>query len=79
MKTLSLRLNESIFLETEKVVSIIHKPRNKYLNEAIDYYNRIQKQALIAKKLEHESKLVKSESMKVLKEFERLHDNTKAI
>jgi hypothetical protein len=79
MKTLSLRLNESIFLETEKVVSKIHKPRNKYLNEAIDYYNRIQKQALLAKKLEQESKLVKSESMKVLKEFERLHDNNKAI
>jgi hypothetical protein len=79
MKTLSLRLNESIFLETEKVVSKIHKPRNKYLNEAIDYYNRIQKQALLAEKLEQESKLVKSESMKVLKEFERLHDNNKAI
>jgi hypothetical protein len=79
MKTLSLRLNDTIFQETEKMVSIVHKPRNKYISEAIDYYNRIQKQALLAKKLEKESELVKAESMKVLIEFEALNDNNKAI
>lgn len=79
MKTLSLRLNDTIFQETEKVVSIIHKTRNKYISEAIDYYNRIQKQALLAKRLEKESELVKDESMKVLIEFEALNDNNKAI
>lgn len=79
MKTLSLRLNDTIFQETEKVVSIVKKPRNKYISEAIDYYNRIQKQALLAKRLEKESELVKSESMKVLIEFEALNDNNKAI
>jgi hypothetical protein len=75
MKTLSLRLNESVFLETEKVVTLIHKPRNKYLNEAINYYNKIQKRELLAKRLEKESKLVKKESMIVLSEFEKLNDN----
>ena len=75
MKTLSLRLNETVFIETEKVVSMIHKPRNKYINEALEYYNKIQKRTLIAKKLEKESKLVKAESMVVLSEFEALHDN----
>jgi hypothetical protein len=79
MKTLSLRLNDTTFKETEKVVSVIHKPRNKYINEALDYYNRIQRQTLLAKKLDHESRLVKSESLKVLKDFEKLHDNNKAI
>jgi hypothetical protein len=75
MKTLSLRLNDTVFVETEKVVSMIHKPRNKYINEALEYYNKIQKRTLIAKKLEKESKLVKVESMIVLSEFEALHDN----
>lgn len=79
MKTLSLRLNDSVFQETEKVVAIIHKPRNKYINEALDYYNKIQKRALLFKKLENESNLVKKESMKVLSEFEALYDNDKTI
>lgn len=74
MKTLSLRLNDSVFQETEKVVAIVHKPRNKYINEALEYYNKIQKQTILAKRLEKESKLVKSESMLVLSEFEALHD-----
>ena len=75
MKTLSLRLNDTVFVDTEKVLEMIHKPRNKYINEALEYYNKVQKQALLAKQLERESKLVKSESMNVLSEFEALHDD----
>lgn len=75
MKTLSLRLSDTVFIETEKVVSIIKKPRNKYISEALEYYNKIQKQSLLAKRLEKESKLVKDESMIVLSEFEALHED----
>jgi len=75
MKSLSLRLNDTIFIETEKVISMMHKPRNKYINEALDYYNKLQKQTLLAKRLEKESQLVKDESMLVLSEFEALHDD----
>ena len=75
MKTVSLRLSDSVFQETEKVVAIVHKPSNKYINEALDYYNKIQKRALLARRLERESNLVKKESMLVLSEFEALYDN----
>ncbi len=74
MKTLSLKLEDNIFQETEDVLSKIKKSRNRYINEAVDYYNRINKRNLISKKLAKESKLVKKESMLVLTEFESLHD-----
>ena len=74
MKTLSLKLEDNIFQETEDVLSKVKKSRNRYINEAVDYYNRINKRNLITKKLAKESKLVKKESLLVLTEFESLHD-----
>lgn len=70
MKTVSLKIDDSIFGETEKILSKIKKPRNRYINEAIDFYNKIQRKQILEKKLKIESDLVKSDSMSVLKEFE---------
>ncbi|HDK42371.1 MAG TPA: hypothetical protein ENG87_03255 [Candidatus Pacearchaeota archaeon] len=70
MKTVSLKIDDSIFGETEKILSRMKKPRNRYINEAIDYYNRLQRRLMIEKRLKKESDLVKSDSMSVLKEFE---------
>ncbi|OOG76160.1 hypothetical protein [Algoriphagus sp. A40] len=72
MKTLSLKLDDGVFEETEEVIGAINKPRNRYINEALQYYNRIQKRKLLTKQLAFESKLVSEESMKVLSEFEEL-------
>jgi predicted transcriptional regulator len=72
MKTVSLKIDDSIFGETEKILSKIKKPRNRYINDAINYYNRIQKRALLEKKLKKESDLVKADSMDVLKDFEEI-------
>ncbi len=72
MKNVSLKIEDSIFGETEKILSKIKKPRNRYINEAIDYYNRLQKRLLIEKRLKMESELVKNDSMSVLKEFEEI-------
>lgn len=72
MKTVSLKIDESIFDETEKILALMKKPRNRYINEALEYYNRIQKRAILEKKLKKESELVKSDSLAVLKEFEEL-------
>ena len=74
MKTLSLKLDDSIFQETEQVVTKLKKPRNRYINEALLYYNRLQRKRFLGKRLEIESKLVQVESMKVLAEFENLDD-----
>lgn len=72
MKTVSLKIDDSIFGETEKILSRIRKPRNRYINEAIDYYNKLQRRALLEKRLKSESDLVKKDSMTVLKDFEEI-------
>jgi hypothetical protein len=74
MKNLSLKMDDSIFSETEKIVSKINKNRNRYINEAVEFYNLLQKKKILAKQLQKESKLVQEESMKVLAEFEKLQD-----
>ena len=70
MKTLSLKLDDSVFTETEQLIAHIKKSRNRYINEALEFYNKIQKRKLLASKLEKESKLVEVESLTVLHEFE---------
>ncbi len=71
MKTLSLRMDQSIFDETEKILARINKTRNRYINEAIDHYNQLLKRQLLAKTLEKESRLVRKESLNILKDFEK--------
>ena len=75
MKTLSLKLDDFVFQETEELLEKIKKPRNRYINEALHHYNRIQKKRIIEKLLEAESKMVRDESMRVLREFEKMEDH----
>jgi predicted transcriptional regulator len=76
MKTVSLKIDDSIFGETEKILSRIRKSRNRYINEAIDHYNRLQSRKLLEDRLKIESDLVKEDSMSVLKDFEEIdYDN----
>ena len=61
--------------ETEKILSGINIPRNRYINEAIAYYNKVQKRQLLEKRLKTESALVGEDSMNVLREFENIGDD----
>ena len=72
MKNVSLKIDDSIFGETEKILSRIKKSRNRYINEAIDYYNRLQRRSFLERRLKKESELVKEDSMTVLKDFEEI-------
>ena len=74
MQNLSLKLDDSIFKETESLLTKFKVPRNRYINEALAFYNQIQKRKLLEKQLEKESKLVSKESINVLSEFELLED-----
>ncbi len=74
MKTLSLKLDDIIYQETEQLLEKIKKPRNRYINEALAYYNKVQKRKILSKLLLAESKLVSEESMKVLHEFDALDE-----
>ena len=72
MKTVSLKIDDSIFVETEVILSRIKKPRNRYINEALEYYNKIQRHKILENILKKESSLVKTESLSVLNEFEEI-------
>ena len=72
MKVISLNIDEVIFNETEKIVARMKKPRNRYINEAIDFYNQHQQRLLLEKKLYKESKIVQEDSMSILRDFEEI-------
>ena len=70
MKVISLNIDEAIFNDTEKIVARMKKSRNRYINEAIDFYNQHQQRLTLEKKLYKESKIVQEGSMNILREFE---------
>lgn len=74
MKTISLKIDDNIFGETESILSKIKKPRNRYINEALDYYNKMQRRKVLYEQIKQESLVVREDSMSVLNEFEDLAD-----
>jgi len=74
VKTISLKVDEAIIVDTESILKEVKKSRNRYINEAIDFYNKHQRRKLLEKLLKAESKLVGENSMEVLKEFEALEN-----
>ena len=74
MKTLSLKLDDHIFDETEEITAQLHLARNRYINEAVHMYNLVQKRRLLKKALAKESVLTSSDSMEVLRELDLLID-----
>ena len=79
MKTLSLKLDDNVFQETEQVTGYLKKSRNRYINEALEYYNRVQQRNILASQLAKESRLVADDSMEVLNEFEGIEDESTSI
>lgn len=75
MKNLSLKLDDAIYQETESILKEIKTSRNRYINEALTYYNRLQRNKILAKKLRFESLMVQEESMNILAEFENIEYN----
>ena len=74
MKILSLKLDDDIYDEAEKITSKLNLARNRYINEAFIIYNLFNKRRLLKKQLEKESKLTRKDSMDILREFEKLID-----
>lgn len=74
MTNLSLKLQDGIFVETEAILSRLKKSRNAYINEALAYYNAVQKRRLLALELEAEAKLAAESSQEILREMEQMED-----
>ena len=74
MKLLSLKLKDEIFREVEEVVKKFNIPRNAYINEALAFYNKINRRRLLKKQLAKETGLVRATSLEILREFESLSE-----
>jgi hypothetical protein len=72
-------MDDKIFQETEVILTKVRKNRNRYINEAVEFYNLLQKRRILAKQFKKESKIVQEESMKVLEEFEKLENEDEAV
>ena len=79
MKTITLKLEDAVFVETEEIISQLKIPRNDYINEAVHIYNTLNKRRLLKKQLTKESKLTSKVSLEVLHEFEKLMDEYEAV
>lgn len=79
MKTLSLKLDDKIFTEAEEITSKLKLARNRYINEAVNFYNLFNQRRLLKMQLLKESKLTASVAMEVLHEYEKLIDADKAV
>jgi len=73
-KNLSLKLQDEVFEETERVLRKVKRPRNAYINEAIHFYNKLVARRLLKNKLVKESGIVAANSMAVLEEFEKFEE-----
>ena len=78
MKALSLKLRDDVFEEVERVVRAIRIPRNTYINQALDFYTKLNERKLLKQRLQKESRAVRLNSLRVLKEFERFEDDLPA-
>lgn len=74
MKNLSLKLDDAIFLETEKVVEKLGTTRNRYINEALAIYNQYYNRKMLRDQLVRESRATYASSKDILDEYERLID-----
>ena len=74
-KVLSLKLKDEVFREAEEILRQNKRPRNAYLNEAINFYNKLWKRKLLKRVLARESALVAGDSLEVLHCFEEIEGN----
>ncbi len=73
-KAISVKIKDDLFKEVEEVTKKINIPRNKYINNALSFYNKLEKRKLLKNKLQKELKLIKNSSLEVMEEFEKLDD-----
>lgn len=73
-KVLSLKLAPHIYEESEEIITQLAVPRNRYINDALQFYNSWNKRKLMQVKLHKESRRSGHESLAMLEEFESLED-----
>lgn len=74
MKSLSLKIEDSIINETDELIKDIKISRNQYIIQAIAFYNKIKKRKQLEARMKRAVNAVGNSSLEVLHEFELLED-----
>lgn len=74
MKTLSLKLDKDIFEETEAILKEKGIARNRYINEALEFYNKYYQRKKLAQEFKKASNLVRENSMEINAAFDQMID-----
>lgn len=69
-KAISLKIDNQIFNKTEELIAELKISRNKYINDALENYNRIKEIERVNNLLAKASILVRENSLEVLRDFE---------
>jgi len=70
MKKIRLKLDEDVFEELKSIANSKKMDRNRYIHDALRYYNRLEKRKILAERIASEARLVKKDSIRILREFE---------
>ena len=79
MKNLSLKLDERVFNETERILESLKESRNRYINRAVDYFNKMQRRKLVGEQIAAESLIIRNDSLEICREFEQLNDEATEV
>ena len=69
-KAISLKIEDQIFDKTEELISELKISRNKYINDSLENYNRMEEMEKVNALLVKASILVRDNSIEVMQDFE---------
>ena len=70
MKSLSLKLDEKVFDDTEEITKELKIARNRYINDALALYNKFNQRILLEKQIKKEIEACRESSMEVMRDWE---------
>ena len=73
-KSLSVKMDESVLKSADAMAKRLRTNRNAYINRAVRLMNKVGERARLREIFRRESKVVRSESLRAVKEFEALLD-----
>ncbi len=78
-KAISLKLDDTLFEEVTRLTKSLGTSRNRYINDAIEAYNKKKEREELAQRFKEASDLVREDNLTVIAEFEALEDDYEAI
>jgi len=70
MKSLSLKLDDKVFDDTEEITKELKIARNRYINDALELYNKFNHRLLLEKQIKKEIKACKESSLEIMHDWE---------